>query len=215
VFSQFLWLTACEEKPLGQSLKVVTLSNIPSAFEISATAKTQLMSEDNPLVRFRQEKGVDFIETDNLYILALFLREPTADKWQEIIEKGDTSPEEILDQGRAYALMKIEGTAAQDRIIALSTDAGEIGRYWEPDPPENFVICTMLLTPDARFILRVDFSWKAYQSSMSEYTLDYNSVFDLSTVFSVVKTTPAKNPDKIAWEFLSDNFLEYIIDKSS
>jgi hypothetical protein len=226
---QILRLTTCNvEEASGRPVKIITLSNIPDSFEISPAVKTQLSRYNNPLVRFRQEGGEPCIETDGLYILALFIPELTEDQLKAFITSGVLPEEDVLDKGAAYALIKIGKTATQ-RIVTLSANIDELGYYWTDDGMgDAYSICTMLITPDARFILRIDFSINLYAKAKSEFTLDYNLAgrsiadlvdpnLDLITVFTVVRK---KGSDTVfdsnsAYTLMPENFIEYLVERFS
>ncbi|MDR0638823.1 MAG: hypothetical protein LBG27_07985 [Spirochaetaceae bacterium] len=212
--SQALWLTTCEEAP-GRLVKIATLSNIPVDLEINATAKAQLSEYDNLAKLFFQEAGKWYLKTNGLYVMVLFLPVAVALEWEQRILNGE-NPKEMLDYAQAVALMNISGETVQGRINTLSTKIGETGFYWEGDGTTVYGICTMLTSPDARFILQIDFSTKKYTNALPDYALEYVPSSDLRTVFNVVRSKSSTTSIKsTAWKWLGENFIMELVDRFS
>ncbi|MDR1470829.1 MAG: hypothetical protein LBT00_16245 [Spirochaetaceae bacterium] len=187
---QALWLTACIEEEEGQSIKTISVQNIPSSLEFTQEAKAQIDSSNegkgNPYVHFSQEGDNWYIKTDGLYMLAAFLPLDAAANRVEAILKGEVPSQDLVDYGAAFALMKISGGRVSGRLLTLSTKANEIGYYWDGgNRVEGYNIGLLLLTPDARFILRADVSTKPYPGTAAEYTLNYGSVYEVLDLESI------------------------------
>jgi hypothetical protein len=219
-----LWLTACNEEAEGV-IKTITLSDIPAAVEISSLAKDQLSEYDNLSKLFFQEAGKWYIKTEGLYVMSLFLPVSSDDEWYDRIqEKQDLDGdmvEEMLDEGSAFALMKINGNTIESRILTLSSDVGQLGYYWDSDDEGMlYGICNILMTADARFIIRTDFSLHKYARALYKYWLSYDFTYESNfwkiTVFTVVrkKGTTDSFSNK-ACTFMPDSFLEYLWDRYS
>jgi hypothetical protein len=199
--SQALWLTACEEfrqflslDESGTSVKTVFIQNIPPSIKISQDAKAFVMAEshDNPAVSFRQEDQDIYIETDGLYIMSVFFLATDDDELKGYISDSKKIPDDVTKHGLAFALVKISSGTAKGRIISLSSDINEFGYYWEGgDNNNDYGISTLLITPDARFILQADFflgpvsvlpgsppkiTYKGYKGTLPEYKLNFGEI---------------------------------------
>jgi hypothetical protein len=253
--SQALLLTTCEEfrqfssfEESETSTKTVFIKNIPSSIEISQEAKDLIMAEshDNPAVSFRQEATGAYIETDGIYLMAVFFMELDDEELVDYILGSKDVPEDVTKNGLAFAMMKISGGTARGRIISLSSDIDEFGYYWKGgDSDSEYGIATLLITPDARFILQADFflgglfiekeypleiEYAGYNGTLPEYELN----FEATTITIDEKLVLHKkdeiqgsggyklnvfegygNGGSLPSKMLTDNFVEDIMDRFS
>jgi hypothetical protein len=242
--SQTLWLTTCEEES-GRVVKLVTVTNIPDSFKVEPMVKDQLSQYYNPLIKFSQEGE---LKTDGLYIMVVFFELPSsrASDLQAYIMEIATKDDEIdvdtiTENGKAFALMKIVGGTAEARILKMSP-ADERGNYWDPGATNvRYGVCTLLITPDARFVLKADFylgsihvvltevTCRGYSGTIPRYTLDFNNKSGLKLQDITAKleeTLPSGNEAKIfafndddkfddVQVLLSENFIMDLVDKFS
>lgn len=193
--------------------------NIPSAIEITDTAKDILsaVNDGNPVVTFSQGQGNlnHSVNTDNLYIMSIFINN---DKALELI--GDINEivkdstalanlkwDDIISMGEAFALARISGGEARRHILSLAGGERDIGYYW-PGSKDGMRIFTILITPDARFILQIDFSPLPYGDS-PEYAFNFTE--DMYTAFKIDGTNGINEPIKL----LSDDLINELINKFS
>lgn len=191
--SQAVWFTACEAfrflaaVPDGgdpASARTIRIHNIAPSIEISNEAKDLIIAESNgkTLVNFGQgPTGETLIKTDGLYLMVVFLISIDSAELESYMVNSKTTPEDVTKNGLAFALMKISGGAATGRILSLSSDVSEIGYYWPGGAKgSEYGIATLLITPDARFILQADFSLGnisiiSVDLTTKTYTVDYGS----------------------------------------
>jgi hypothetical protein len=64
----------------------------------------------------------------------------------------------------------------------------------------------MIITPDARFVLRIDFTNNPVLSSLSEYAFNYD--IDMETMFETTNT-------KLPLDLLPNDVVEYLLDSFS
>jgi hypothetical protein len=199
---QALCLTTCgkEQEPPA---KTVIIQNITDAVELSSAGLNKIIadSNNNPFIKLRQGGGKSFIDTDGLYLLVLFI--PSAPVTQLITDilKGDLEARDLIEFGAAIALAKVRSGTAERHILTLSAKATEVGYYWDGGGGDNHRICTMLVTPDARFVLRIDFS-KSEFGNDPEYRINYSSQVDMETVFEVGAAV-------LPQELLGDDAVDY------
>jgi hypothetical protein len=249
--SQALLLTTCEEfrqilslEESETSIKTVFIRNIPPSIGISQDAKYLIMAEshDNPAVNFRQEAAKVYIETDGIYLMVVFFVELETEELQEYMLGIKDVPEDVTKKGLAFAMMQISGGTARGRIISLSSDINEFGYYWKGGSSgSKYGIATLLITPDARFILQADFflggitikhdapleiAYSGYDGTLPEYNLNFEISkisIDENLKLHWDKTIKSTDGYRInAFEgygepvlprkMLSDNFIEDIMD---
>jgi hypothetical protein len=198
---QALWLTTCgkEQEPPA---KTVIIQNITEAVELSEAGKNKIITEsnNNPFIKFRQVGGKFFIDTEGLYLMVLFISDVPVAQLMLDISAGTIKAKDVIDYGEAIALAKIHNGTAERHILTLSAKATEVGYYWDGGGG-NHRICTLLITPDARFVLRADFTTNPFVNQ-SEYRINYGS--DMETVFEVSATV-------LPQELLGDDAVDYIL----
>jgi hypothetical protein len=201
---QVLWLTTCD-KEQEPPAKTVIVQNITEAVEISQAGLNKIITEgnNNPFVKFRQEGGKFFINTDGLYLIVLFISEVTAGQLYTDLLSNAINARDVIEYGEAIALAKIHNGTAERHILTLSAKTAEVGYYWDGAGSGKHRICTLLLTPDARFVLRADFSKSAY-GNQSEYPINYGNGVDMEPVFKVDATI-------LPQELLGDDAVDYIL----
>jgi hypothetical protein len=223
---QAFWLTSCEEFRQYLSLQVsettvktVFIHDIPSSLEIGQPAKDYIMTEShgNPAVSFCQEAGKIYIKTDGLYLMVLVLMAVDPNDLESYIGGTQKVPEDVTKNGLAFAMTRISDGTARGRILSLSSDINEFGHYWEGgNSGSEYAMATLLITPDARFILQADFflgnfspeftppddikiTYAGYSGTLPEYDLNFGeleiSIKDQKLVLEWDKDTQ-QLPDK-------------------
>jgi hypothetical protein len=184
---QTFCFTACDEQQ-DAPLKTIYVLNITDPIEISEAGKDKIIAEsnNNPSVTFRQEAGKLVIDPEGLCLISLFLDAGPVNSLITDILNNNISAGDIIEFGQAIALAKVRQSVAERHILTLSTDVSELGFYWDGGGSSGtgHRICTMLITPDARFVLRIDFS-KSEFGNLPEYRLNYRKGVDMETVFEV------------------------------
>jgi hypothetical protein len=212
-----VWFTACDalrflsmlpgrEDPA--SAKTIRIHSIAPSIEVSQAVMNLIINESNgkSVVRFRQEGEKIFVETDGLYIAAVFNIASDSSEMKRYILEGKTLPEDMARNGLACALMKISGGTATGRILNLSGEAREVGTFWKGGGRgSSFSIGTLLITPDARFLLQADFSlgnicispnlttstltidYSGYDGTLPKYEVNFENAFVLNGDLKLVK----------------------------
>jgi hypothetical protein len=205
VLLQVLWLTACDEEQ-EPSPKTVIIQNIMDEITISEAGKDAITAsgDGSSFIKFRQEGGASHISTEGLYFIVLFIPDDSIGTVIDDITNVDIQAREVLNYGNGIALAKIHNKTAERRILNFSTNTTEVGYYWEADTDAgNFRICTLLITPDARFVLRADFS-KSAVGNLREYRINYGSEVDMIVAFKASTLIPPQ-------ELLGDDAVDYIL----
>jgi hypothetical protein len=233
VFLQTFWFTACEDTE-NTSPKTILALNIPATV-ISKDTMDKMIADNNnnSSISFRQEPDSDnfIIDPDGLYLMVLFVPatfvfESVADALAlyDDIQKGKIESKDALDFGSAIALPKVSGGTAERHILTFTANESDAGYYWDGisnngmgDTSDEHYIFTLLITPDARFILRSDFFFKGgvlsptpsltpFKNS-NKYTIDFNAA-NKSTMFKTDLDTPPE-------ELLPDDFIDYFAGRLS
>jgi hypothetical protein len=225
--SQTLWFTACEEEQVPPQ-KTILVQNITTPIEITLEAMDVIIAESNnsPFMRFRQEGNETVvIDPEGLYLLCVFIPATFTDNAVKLFEQilgNERISEDVLDFGTAIAVAKVRNGTAERHILTFSGNANEILRYWDgtsEDGQEGVTdehhIITLLITPDARFILRSDFfhngvgtslNFLPFDKTTSQYILDYSGNTNRLSIFEASST---QSPEKL----LTDNIIEDFIGK--
>jgi hypothetical protein len=213
-FFQALLFTTCDKEQQAGPLKNIQIINVTASIEISEAARDKINEMytpyDNPRVTFSQVGNKWFVDTEGLYIMVLFIPDIPAGALIDDLLKNAIKLKDLMEYGHAIALAKIQDGAAERHILTLSTKADGMGYYWDgtngsgKDPGTgNFRTCTMLITPDAYWIFRADFSKSAF-GVQPEYMVNYANNVDMQTVFNIDGT------NLLPEELLPDNFIEEI-----
>jgi hypothetical protein len=187
-------------------------------------------SNNNPSVTFRQgADGNFFIDPDGLYLVALFVPAKfavvtVADALAlyKDIQNGMLESRNALGFGSAIALPRISGSTAERHILALTSEGSETGYYWDGTSSDGMgatsdqhYIITLLITPDARFILRSDFFFNGGSplfptlfGNSDKYTIDFN---EITRKFTMFHATPTQHPE----ELLPNDFIDYFVGRLS
>ncbi|MDR1230105.1 MAG: hypothetical protein LBK61_01760 [Spirochaetaceae bacterium] len=229
VFSQVLWLAACEEEqePLQ---KAILVQNITTPVVITQQDMEVMTDENNnnPFVRFRQEgDGLFAIDPEGLYLLCVFIPKTFAENAVQLvldILAGNLISENVLDFGTAIAVAKVQNGTAERHILTFAGDDNSMFRYWngfsedgQGGVTDKHHAITLLLTPDARFILRSDFFCKGievdpmpdflpFDITTSQYIFDYSGTTNRLPIF---EASAIKSPQAL----LTDNIMEDFIGK--
>jgi hypothetical protein len=209
--SQVLWLTACDDVEQETPLKTILVLNIPESISISQDGKQKIITEsnNNPYIKFRQGADELSVNTEGLYFMALFVPADFAILLSAAISNDLNEARDVIDYGEAIVLAKIHNRTVARHILSLSSNVAGIGYYWDGSSKTGATshrVCTMLITPDARFVLRVDFTNSPILGSQSEYTLNYG--IDMETVFETTNT-------KLPQDLLPNDAVEYLLDSFS
>jgi hypothetical protein len=217
---QAVLLTACQEEASDPSLiKFISIRNLDREMKISRQAWDQILEEtinDKTPIQFSQATdGNIVIDTEGFYVLVLLLPFNPDDTWESDITADFQKLNDLMDYGQGYALVKIHNGAGKQALLTLSKQIDEVGIYWSgkgvsqegSNAAIKYSVCSLLITPDARFIIRGDFSWwnlpETTVAEMQEFPLDYGYAYGLDMTVE----------ELLGWH--TQDYLDFIKDMKS
>jgi hypothetical protein len=228
-FSLVLWITACDEQ--GDPLKTILVQNITKPIEVSQDIKEEMIdkSDGRASVEFCPEGDKFYIDTEGLYLITVFVPDTSAQLAHELYDFiiNNVKPsDDVLNSnyGVAISVAKIHNGKAERHILTFSSKIDDFGRYWDGlssdgkggDTSDHFIF-TLLVTPDARFVLRSDMFYNGLTTQfgggfdpfdMSE--LQCTITYDGNTKgrITMFETSTKQRPQ----DLLADDFVDRIFD---
>ena len=194
---------ACDSIP--SDVKTLVVEDIPDSIPVSAVSEQDLIDGNAQVVFSPNASGGVSVNTENLYIFAVVLPSSVFTSVIDGVLNNTLSPKNIADWGEAFVVAKIQGGTARRRILNLAAGRDDIATYWTGGQDPAYFVSLLYITPDARFILKCDFSVGKYSNTVTEFYYKYSGG-DMTAVYEIDGSqTPVP--------LLSDDFLSEVLTK--